>query len=232
MSVTIRNIHVTLLAEWRRYLVVGLVLFVAGCAAVPQETEEQRTLREIAASQDPQMVGTWFPSPFGDYRVTLVERDWVTLRRQRPLARLLVDASAVVGDYARRDSSNDEVAQRYREIAQARGNGVHLHKATLNSAIVNLINPLVPGGDVWIRKAKRDDLDAALLEFTKDGRITSALVRIVTIAEKRGNLLDPFPKAYAFEDVHIVTGPYARRIEHRIGNRQLEDTYLTTFDKP
>jgi len=118
------------------------------------------------------------------------------------------------------DSANDEIAKNFIKIAKSRGGTVKLYKTSVNNAISSLI-PV--SSSMYAGKIYNFNLDPALIEFDKNGRVKSMLVRKHGFAEISG--FGTFYKHHIYS--YIVFGNMAKKIEMGINNNILDNGYIS-----
>jgi len=120
------------------------------------------------------------------------------------------------------DSSRDKIAREYIKVAKARGNTVKLYKNFINNQIApKIVHPFLENGNSSV--IPKYDLDPALIEFDKNGRIISILVR--------RHYFTPIGHGFVAQqrDSIIVLGNTARKMEMSISNNTLNNGYIATL---
>ncbi len=127
------------------------------------------------------------------------------------------------GSYASKyDSSRDKIAQEYIKVAKSRGNTVKLYKNSINNQIApKIVHPFLENGNSAVMP--RYDLDPALIEFDKNGRIVSILVR--------RHYFTSIGNGFVAQDrdTIVILGNTARKMEMSIGNNALDNGYIATL---
>lgn len=120
------------------------------------------------------------------------------------------------------DSSKDEIATLYIATAKSRGNTVKMYKTFVNADIGKMTPHLyeIRQSPIW-----RFNLDPAFIEFDKNGRIVSTLIR--KHGFKPNSLVEDGYLQY--RSSQIVLGKEARYIEERLGNDVLANGYILTL---
>jgi len=127
------------------------------------------------------------------------------------------------GSYSSKyDASRDKIAQEYIKVAKARGNTVKLYKTFINNQIARkIVHPFLENGNSAV--IPKYDLDPALIEFDKNGRIVSMLVR--------RHYFTPIGHGFVAQqrDSIIILGNTARKMEMSISNNTLNNGYIATL---
>lgn len=135
-----------------------------------------------------------------------------------------VNIADAVNEYSSSfDSSTDPVAQRYMKVAKSRGSIVKMYKTSVNAAIAKV----VPNSNYMNNSPyRRYDLDPAFIEYDKDGKIKSFLIRKHVFRSVRmfGGI-----RWMHYRYSQIVYGNRTRVIEINIGNDVLENGYIRTL---
>jgi hypothetical protein len=191
-------------------------LLLVGCAE-PMKPEQQ-----IAQSKDKQMMKAFLkPGILSEKEELYKYRSPDKILFRNELQTVVSGTSRATSSYlSNYDSSRDKIASIYIKTAKARGHIVKMYKNFVNAKIAKLVRPGVYS-DISIKKF---DLDPCFIEFDKNGRVVSALVRrhyFVSI-NNRG--------LYSHDrDSIILFGKYARLIERLISNDDLANGYITTL---
>jgi hypothetical protein len=120
------------------------------------------------------------------------------------------------------NSSTDKKARAYVKVAKARGNTVKLYKNFINNKIASkIVHPFMERGSK--HKTPIYNLDPALIEFDKNGRIISILVR--------RHYITPFTHGVVSQDrdTIVILGNTASKMEMSIDNNTLNNGYITTL---
>ena len=115
------------------------------------------------------------------------------------------------------DSSTDQIANTYITMAKERGNTVKLYKNSVNLAIAEIM-PMPWEVKNRISKA---NIDNTLVEYDKNNRSVSALIRVHTMSKSLGYIHDRFSM--------IVFDNLARTMETTIQNSVFDNGYITTL---
>jgi hypothetical protein len=78
------------------------------------------------------------------------------------------------------DTSDDEIAKVYKKVVTGRGNYYSVYSGAVNSAILNAISGQIPTTN-GSNEYYKIDFDNAIVEYTPQGTIVSALTRMETI---------------------------------------------------
>lgn len=117
------------------------------------------------------------------------------------------------------DSSRDEIAKRYINVAKSRGNTVKMYNAKVN----DFISRNTPStAKLNYKGMKKYNLDNAFIEFDKNGIIVSMLVRkhvYPTIGQATSN----------YRVSQILFGKWSRIIQTRLNNNLLNSGYISTM---
>lgn len=173
-----------------------------------------------AKATDQVMVKAFWPNPFGRERTS--SQEWETriyedlIQEQHTNYLYAQSMPAFYEKMASADSSKDEIAQKYIETAKARGNVVKLYKSPINTAITKLFGD---PDDTPKVIATVTSSDPALIEYTPEGRMVSALVRVAKAASNMATI-----QRHYFSRIYL--DPAIRTIENRLSNRELEDQLL------
>lgn len=179
-------------------------------------------MNDEAASKaaDKVMIAAFWPDPFGHTRTTTqewetkVEADSVQIQHTEYLF-----AQSMAHFYektAAADSSVDEVALKYIETAKSRGNTVKQFKSPVNTAIFKMFRD---PDDTPKAIAVLSDRDPALIEFSPEGRVISALTRVSKAASNMATV-----RRHYFSRIYL--DPNNRWIENNLSNRLLEDNLI------
>lgn len=169
---------------------------------------------------DKVMVSAFWPDPFGHTRTT--QQDWETrvdadsIQIQHTEYLFAQSMAHFYEKTTAADSSTDEIAAKYIETAKARGNTVKLFKAQVNSAIYKLFRD---PDDTPKTIAILTDRDPALIEFSPEGRVVSALTRVSKAAPNMATI-----RRHYFSRIYL--DPNHRWIEKNLSNRLLEDNLI------
>lgn len=115
------------------------------------------------------------------------------------------------------DASDDEISAVFIESAKQRGNMVKMYKKSVNLALVK-VTPMP--WDITNYPSK-GDIDVAFVEYDKNNRISSVLLRA-----------HAFPKTLGVLDYRysiIAFGNIAREIESTVNNNVFTEGYITTI---
>ena len=193
---------------------VAIIGLVNGC--VEPKTPEQM----IASSADKKMMSAFVKNKSklkGEY----LSGNSYNINLRNNIETVPFSLNRHIGSYASKyDASRDTIARLYIKTAKSRGNKVKLYKTSVNSAMARL----APQGSYASISLKRYDLDPALIEFDKNGRIKSALVRrhyFPYLHNKSARAHD--------RDSIILIGETIRQIEMVVGNATLANGYITTL---
>lgn len=115
------------------------------------------------------------------------------------------------------DSSTDHVAKRYIKVAKKRGHKVKMYNANVNRVIARMTPKPFYYRGVW-----RSNLDNAFIEFNKQGRIVSVLVR-KHLYNTMGFITSDYRSS------QILFGRWARILESRLNNSLLNNGYIATM---
>jgi len=115
------------------------------------------------------------------------------------------------------DASTDKIAQTYSAIAKKRGHIVKIYKQNMNLKIAKIVPMTLEINS----EPSYMNLDNALVEYDKNNRIKSALIRVHTIS----NYVGWIQYRYSM----IVYGNLARIIESKIGKDTFNNLYITTM---
>lgn len=117
------------------------------------------------------------------------------------------------------DSSKDELSKRYIKVAKSRGNTVKMYNARVNE-FLGKITPLT--AKLLYDGPRKYDEDNAFIEFDKNGRIVSMMIR-KHIYPRIGNFVSNY------RVTHILFGKWASIAETRLSNSFLSDGYIATM---
>ena len=115
------------------------------------------------------------------------------------------------------DSSNDKIAQTYIEMAKNRGSTIKMYKQGMNLKIASIM----PMNWDINNEPSYGNLDNALVEYDKNNRIKSTLIRVHTVSKYIGWI------QYRFS--MIMYGNLANKLESKIGNNTFDNMYITTM---
>lgn len=204
------------------FLVIALAL-PALTASKWFPTRAEMNDEAAAKATDPVMMKAFWPNPFNRERTTTQEwetRVYEDLIQEQHTEYLY--AQSMQDFYAKMsasDSSKDEIAQKYIETAKARGNVVKLYKSPVNTAITKMFGD---PDDTPKVIATITSSDPALIEFTPEGRMVSALVRVAKAASNLATI-----RRHYFSRIYL--DPAVRTIENHLSNRVLEDQFLAVL---
>jgi len=117
------------------------------------------------------------------------------------------------------DSSRDQIAKRYIQVAKKRGNTVKMYNSRVNE-FLSRKTPMT--AKLTYRGAKRYNVDNAFIEFDKSGRIVSMLLR-KHVYPYVGQMVSNYRVS------HILFGKWGRFVEMKLGNNLLQDGYIATM---
>lgn len=194
-----------------------LALFVTGCAMVQPKTPEQI----IQASSYPEMTKSVMDSlnnkkykvDYENHRILILQD--ISGEKGHIDRSIGVASSEYLSLY---DSSNDDISNAYIKTAKQKGNIVKMYKKTTNLAIIKLL-PMPWNVTNYPSKA---DLDVAFLEYDKNNRLVSALVRVHDYPTSIGIMNDRYSI--------IVYGPFARQLEATLNNAIFSEGFITTIN--
>jgi len=115
------------------------------------------------------------------------------------------------------DASTDKIAQTYSALAKKRGHTVKIYKQNMNLKIAKIMPMTLEINN----EPSYMNLDKALVEYEKNNRIKSALIRVHTISNYVGWI--------QYRYTIIIYGSLARIIESKIGNDTFSNLYITTM---
>ena len=196
---------------------LSIVLFLAGCALPQPKTPEQI----VQASLYPEATKNVMEKlKDKKYSVDYIENR-IVIQQYISGEKGGTDQSIDVAISAynlRYDASNDEISAVFIESAKQRGNIVKMYKKSVNLALVKVM-PMP-----WdiTNYPSRGDIDVAFVEYDKNNRIASVLVRA-----------HAFPKSLGVLDYRysiIAFGDIARQIESTVKNNVFTEGYITTIN--
>lgn len=209
---------------------LALLLALQGCATL-QEMEANNRAKNWPR-MDQTLAHTWFDvSPDG--RQAKVKFDgyqdaafWATAISLRDTVVNRANVATVVdymANFYTPPGEDDVLARSYIEAAKSRGHHVRMYRPDVNAAI----NRITDGGPAAISGVPRGgrafiDLDNAMIEFDRQGRVVSALSRVSVTQILVGVTVQ------RYTTIHMGHG-IAKAIENSLGNRQLENAYLRTY---
>jgi len=198
-----------------KVLLTGLAALALTACGKPRTPEQM-----IASSADKQMMSTFIKND-SKLKKEYLSKNRYNINLRNNIETVPFSLGRHIGSYSSKyDASRDTIARLYIKTAKARGNKVKLYKTSVNNAIARL----APQGSYADISLKRYDLDPALLEFDKQGRIKSALVRrhyFPYLHNKSARAHD--------RDSIVLIGETIKQIEMRIGNNILANGYITTL---
>lgn len=180
------------------------------------ESLEERNNGALAKSSDPALATAYWPSPLpsaGQYRTTLYDN---LIEIEQDKFRYAATPAEFAQKRMQEDSSRDQIAQIFIATAKARGDTVRLYKSPVNKTI-NSILAEERISNYYV--ANRYDLDPALIEFSPDGRVVSALVRVAKVGRNIATLDGIFCS-------RIYFGTNKTLMENHLGNRFLDDNLI------
>lgn len=198
-------------------LPLALAFFITGCAVAQPKTPEQI----IQASSYPEMTKSVMDMLKNKKYNIEYENDRILVLQNISREKGHIDRSISVAanEYlSLYDSSNDDISNAYINTAKQKGNVVKMYKTTTNLAIVKLL-PMPWNVTNYPSKA---DLDVAFLEYDKNNRLVSALVRVHDYPTSIGIMNDRYSI--------IVYGPFARQLEATLNNAIFSEGFITTIN--
>lgn len=199
-----------MIKKFKLALVLLAALFAgAGCVTLQEQYKSR-----VEKASDRQMYSAFYPSPFGEkseYDISVYDE---TIRVTRRFATV-----EMVGEAERRyqaiASDKDPVLDVYLGVAGKRGSIVKAYKGILNQRLFAMQGVI----DFWPEYRKMSKEDNAYLEFDKNGKLKSALIRRAAFSS--GSL-----GVGVHSENFVLTGGVIRSIENRISNREFEDAFL------
>lgn len=116
------------------------------------------------------------------------------------------------------DSNNDLVVQTYIKNAKNNANTIKVYKSLLAKDLVRIM----PLPRITSKNSYKYDLDNIFIEFDKNNRIVSALMKVHVIFHGSQG------KTHSLYSM-IYFGSLARKIENNISNKALENAYLREY---
>lgn len=134
---------------------------------------------------------------------------------------------------AKIDSSNDEIAKNYKQTILNRGNYYDVYTGTVNSSILATIQGGLPPVNSYNDEFYKYDFDNAIVEYSQDGTILSALVRFEKI--KLNGLIKTNDINYANIRISQVSTIFMREqmslISRTMAKRLLDDNLVMSTKK-
>lgn len=200
------------------FVVVTSFLFLSAFKLFPTQAETNTENAPKAADQA--MVAAFWPGPFTKDPET--QKNW-TIKVYSEVIQIeqidylyARDLSDFYQKATNNDSTADDIAAKYTETAKARGNTVRLYKAPVNETIYKLFREMEDTPKTIVTLADRDP---ALIEFSPEGRVVSALIRVSKAAPNLATV-----RRHYFSRIYI--DPNHRYIENNLSNRVLEDNVI------
>lgn len=194
-----------------------VILFLAGCALPQPKTPEQIVQASLYAGATKNVMEKLKDKKYSvDYiENRIVIQQYISGEKGGTDQSIDVAISAYNSRY---DASNDEISAVFIESAKQRGSIVKMYKKSVNLALVKVI-PMP-----WdiTNYPSRGDIDVAFVEYDKNNRIASVLVRA-----------HAFPKSLGVLDYRysiIAFGNIARQIESTVKNNVFTEGYITTIN--
>jgi len=197
----------------KRFMVLGVCL-LAGCLASTAEKKVDPVKQHAEAMQhidaaDAALGQRFYPLPriFENtkYRVDVFP-DFIRYTHQiRHFA-----LSSAVADYEKNaDSSDDEIAQRYRAFVLRRGHALHAQSKLVNKLLTRYVEVDKPANHFV-----RSNLDVALIEYSPAGEPISMLVR-ANVFNTSANL-DQIVNTYQTQQTFIIFGPRVKVLAKKL----------------
>lgn len=209
----------------KKFMLVGIFIasLFSGCVMPdPEQLLAQSTDRQMAQA----FLGSTKVSKYERINSFASTPDMVVMENyiSDEKGHIDIDIADAVNEYSSSfDSSTDLIAQRYIKVAKSRGSMVKMYKTSVNTAISRVI----PNSNKMNNSPyRRYDLDPAFIEFDKDGKIKSILIRKHVFSSVRmfGGI-----RWLHHRDSQIIYGNKIRTIEINIGNDVLENGYIRTL---
>lgn len=134
---------------------------------------------------------------------------------------------------AKIDSSNDEIAKNYKQTILTRGNYYDVYTGAVNSSILATIQGGLPSVNSYNDEFYKYDFDNAIVEYSQDGTMLSALVRFEKI--KLNGLIKTNDINYANIRISQVSTIFMREqmslISRTMAKRLLDDNLVMSTKK-
>jgi len=201
----------------KQLLKLGMVSLIAFqlSACIPTKEERLAQNKSIArASDDPALSHALlaFAKNHKKYKAEL-HKQLVTIGIYNNLYENQI--SSAINSYQQKDSTKDAVAKTYIVTAKKRGHRVAMYNAAINKMILSIFNQGRPlRGEVY-----QYALDNALIEYDKNSRMVSVLVRLNSFMIPIGNVLHE-------QNSRFYLSGLARMIESKISRKTLQDNFI------
>ncbi len=194
-----------------------VTLFVTGCALPQPKTPEQivqaSSYPEVTKNVMENLKDKKYSIDYMENRVVIQQY----ISGEKGSTDQSIDA-AISAYTAKYDASNDQISTVFIDTAKQKGNIVKMYKKSVNLALVR-VTPMP--WDITNYPSK-GDIDVAFIEYDKNNRIVSVLIRA-----------HAFPKTLGVLDYRysiIAFGNLARGIESTVNNNVFTEGYITTIN--
>lgn len=198
-------------------LIGVLAIWFAGCLEIKQPTPQEI----VAGSMDKQITQTVIDNlKDKKYKIQYnTNRIVIEQYISGELGSTTGSPNEAVSVYlSKYDSSSDQISDTYIKMAKERGNTVKLYKNSVNLAIAGIM----PMPFEVKNRISRTDIDNAFVEYDKNNRAVSALIRVHTMAKSLGYT--------HYRHSILVFDNLARTMEAKIQNNVFDNGYITTIN--
>lgn len=198
-------------------LTASLVCAVLSVALAGCVTTEELYKKRVSTAADVQLYNAFYPNgmPTITGYETEVYDDYLRITRRFGTVEFLGEAET---RYLQEVAKADPVLDTYLHTATKRGSTVAVYKGLLNPKLFATSGT----PDYWPHYRKMTKEDQAYIEFDKNGRMRSALIR--RAAFSHGSL-----GIGIYREQLVLVGQSIRSVENRVSNHDLDTALLRTI---